>query len=148
MALYIQSNLTVFPSASALTTDIIRQFIWAGFSADTTDEQIIAAGYIPVVAPDGDQPSDTTLVVDKNQAGEYAALWMDNTDYHQAENDRNLSGLMRMKRNKLLQETDWTQGKDIADAVSSQWTTYRQALRDISNQAGFPGNIQWPEQPV
>ena len=38
-------------------------------------------------------------------------------------------------------------GKDVDDAVSSQWTAYRQALRDISDQTGFPTNIQWPQKP-
>lgn len=55
--------------------------------------------------------------------------------------------LAREKRNMFLSETDWTQAKDVPDAVSSKWAAYRQALRDVPQQAGFPDNIQWPVKP-
>ena len=55
--------------------------------------------------------------------------------------------LTREKRNQLLAQTDWTQAKDVPDAVSSKWAAYRQALRDVPQQAGFPDNIQWPVKP-
>lgn len=53
----------------------------------------------------------------------------------------------RTKRNALLAASDWTQ---VADAPVDQaaWATYRQALRDITEQAGFPTDINWPVQPV
>jgi hypothetical protein len=51
---------------------------------------------------------------------------------------------VRQKRDEMLAKTDWSQGKDIADAVSASWVTYRQALRDVPAQAGFPWNIEWP----
>ena len=54
---------------------------------------------------------------------------------------------IRSERDNLLAQTDWTQGKDISDAVSSVWATYRQALRDIPQQAGFPTTITWPVKP-
>ena len=49
----------------------------------------------------------------------------------------------------LLQQSDWT------DTVSAQtrltnydeWQTYRQALRDITKQEGYPLNVIWPTQP-
>ena len=54
---------------------------------------------------------------------------------------------MRNQRDRLIAETDWTQGKDIADSVSAKYTTYRQALRDVPAQSGFPWTVQWPTQP-
>ena len=54
---------------------------------------------------------------------------------------------IRGERNRLISESDWTQGKDIPDAVSTKWATYRQALRDVPAQAGFPWNVQWPSKP-
>ena len=69
----------------------------------------------------------------------------------QAEKDRFESKKRRIdesrnKRNQLLTATDWTQ---IADAPvdKAAWATYRQALRDIPQQEGFPDNIIWPTQP-
>ena len=52
----------------------------------------------------------------------------------------------RAKRNGLLAASDWTQ---VADAPVDQaaWATYRQALRDITAQAGFPADIAWPTKP-
>lgn len=54
---------------------------------------------------------------------------------------------IRDRRNALLTECDWTQAKDIPDEISNLWLSYRQALRDITEQVGFPFEIQWPQQP-
>ena len=54
---------------------------------------------------------------------------------------------VRVDRTLRLQASDWTQGKDIADEVSTAWATYRQALRDVPSQEGFPWGVIWPEQP-
>ena len=62
-------------------------------------------------------------------------------------NTANKAGQVRSDRNKKLTSSDWTQGKDIPDNISSAWATYRQALRDVPSQAGFPWDIQWPTQP-
>lgn len=52
----------------------------------------------------------------------------------------------RSQRNALLTACDWTQ---IADAPVDKeaWATYRQALRDITTQDGFPLSIDWPVAP-
>ena len=54
---------------------------------------------------------------------------------------------VREQRNQKLKDSDWTQGKDIADNISTAWAAYRQALRDVPAQAGFPWDVQWPTQP-
>jgi hypothetical protein len=54
---------------------------------------------------------------------------------------------VRTSRGDKLKDSDWTQGKDIPDNVSSAWATYRQALRDVPSQTGFPWSVQWPTQP-
>lgn len=51
---------------------------------------------------------------------------------------------IRNKRNKLLSESDWTQARDLVLPNDSAWTAYRQALRDITLQEGFPFNVEWP----
>lgn len=53
---------------------------------------------------------------------------------------------VRSERNRLLSESDWTQVLD-APVDRDAWATYRQALRDIPQQAGFPTSIDWPVQP-
>jgi hypothetical protein len=52
------------------------------------------------------------------------------------------------KRIGLLQASDWTQLPDVAIDTKSQWAAYRQALRDITTQSGYPFNIVWPSPPT
>lgn len=51
----------------------------------------------------------------------------------------------RTLRNTLLAATDWMANSDVT--MTAEMTTYRQALRDITGQAGFPDNITWPQEP-
>ena len=53
---------------------------------------------------------------------------------------------VRQQRNQLLSNCDWTQLPD-APVLRATWDTYRQQLRDVTAQAGFPWEVQWPEQP-
>jgi hypothetical protein len=58
-----------------------------------------------------------------------------------------MSVQVRTQRNALLVQSDWTQGKDIPESISTLWAIYRQALRDITTQGGFPWDIAWPTKP-
>jgi hypothetical protein len=53
---------------------------------------------------------------------------------------------VRNKRNRLLQESDWTQLNDAA-CDQLDWKAYRKQLRDITKQDGFPLNVIWPSAP-
>jgi hypothetical protein len=72
----------------------------------------------------------------------------DSEKYQEAVNENtNLqSAQVRQKRNELLTRSDWTQVAD-APVDKAAWAAYRQALRDISSQEGFPWTIEWPTQP-
>lgn len=48
----------------------------------------------------------------------------------------------------LLQQSDWTQIPDVPLATKTQWASYRQALRDITTQEGYPFNVVWPTPPA
>lgn len=50
-------------------------------------------------------------------------------------------------RKRLLTESDWTQLPDVPLATKQAWATYRQALRDITTQEGYPFNVIWPTKP-
>ena len=54
---------------------------------------------------------------------------------------------VREERNKRLAETDWTQLTD-APVNSAAWGTYRQNLRNITEQSGFPWEVTWPNKPT
>jgi len=53
---------------------------------------------------------------------------------------------IRSQRNSLLAETDYLALSDTT--LTSDMATYRQALRDVPTQSGFPDNITWPVKPT
>ena len=53
--------------------------------------------------------------------------------------------LTRIVRGTLLASTDWWATSDRT--MTAEQTAYRQALRDITDQADFPTNITWPTKP-
>lgn len=60
--------------------------------------------------------------------------------------DAERAGQIRSERNDKLKASDWTQLSD-APVDKPAWATYRQALRDVTAQAGFPWTITWPTEP-
>ena len=58
-----------------------------------------------------------------------------------------LAAAIRVQRDSLLLSTDWTQASDVPQSTKDKWAPYRQALRDLPQQAGFPTTITWPEKP-
>jgi hypothetical protein len=55
--------------------------------------------------------------------------------------------IIRAERDALLAATDWTQLPDVPEAIREAYAVYRQALRDITQQAGFPDAVEWPVKP-
>tara|TARA_R110000868_G_scaffold123148_2_gene326340 strand:- start:30 stop:476 length:447 start_codon:yes stop_codon:yes gene_type:complete len=53
---------------------------------------------------------------------------------------------VREQRSTKLADSDWTQVAD-SPVDKTAWATYRQALRDVTLQSGFPWDITWPESP-
>lgn len=82
-------------------------------------------------AAEGDQPAQTAA----EQETAYKAM----KDAEQAK-------AVRQTRTEKLKDSDWTQ---IADSTADKtaWATYRQALRDITAQSGFPWTVTWPDAP-
>jgi len=54
---------------------------------------------------------------------------------------------LRVKRNELLKDTDWTQTNDIGLENEEEWVAYRQALRDLPSITEDPETPIWPEPP-
>lgn len=84
--------------------------------------------------PDGEVPFT---------AEEEAAQDALEAEWAAGENDR-LAADARAKRNTKLAETDWTANSDVT--MSDAMKTYRQALRDLPAQDGWP-NVEFPERP-
>ena len=82
-------------------------------------------------AAQGDEPAQTAA----EQETAYKAM-----------KDAEQAASVRTQRTQKLSDSDWTQ---IADSTADKtaWATYRQQLRDITDQAGFPWTITWPNDP-
>ena len=72
-------------------------------------------------------------------AAEHEAAYKASKDAEQAKN-------VRATRDAKLAECDWTQVAD-APVDKAVWATYRQALRDVTAQEGFPWTVTYPEKP-
>jgi hypothetical protein len=59
--------------------------------------------------------------------------------------DEEIAAEIRTERNQKLAETDWTALSDVT--ISNEMIAYRQALRDITTQDGFPNEVTWPTKP-
>lgn len=65
--------------------------------------------------------------------------------------EEGMSLFVRDQRNMLLTQSDWTDTLSaktrLGDELYNAWQTYRQALRDVSLQEGFPFNVVFPTPP-
>jgi hypothetical protein len=62
-----------------------------------------------------------------------------------ADRDASMAASVRKERDRKLAETDWMALSDVT--MSEEMATYRQALRDITAQEGFPHSVNWPVKP-
>ncbi len=91
-------------------------------------------------------PADTDKTIDNS-----ALLGLIGSDYvayvapSDAEINAALAADVRAERNTKLAESDWRASQDVT--MSDAWRTFRQLLRDVPSQAGFPANITWPNEP-
>ena len=86
--------------------------------------------------------------VEQDEKGKWVWKWdiSEMDDEAKAAKDAQVAAGVRATRDGLLTASDWTQ---VADAPVDQaaWAVYRQALRDVPAQAGFPHNVTWPNKP-
>lgn len=94
--------------------------------------------------PDYDMDENSILHLVENPGG--ATHYIDGV-FSTQEDLEKLATLAIEMRNHALMMTDWTQLADN-NLDKTAWAEYRQALRDITDQPGFPGNIVWPEPPA
>jgi len=58
--------------------------------------------------------------------------------------------VLRRRRDLLLADCDWVVVKayETKSEVSEEWSAYRKALREITQQPNFPWDVEWPNQPI
>ena len=130
-------------------------------------------GIDPVLAAPAPAPSGEYKVVSRNGVvqdalGNWVFAWVERdmfADYvdedgvtvtkasqeeaYTARKDAEAATAARAERDKLIASCDWMAIKAFegGTTVSTEWATYRQALRDVPLQAGFPWTVEWPTQP-
>lgn len=148
---YAQTQGAVF--GTPLTEEFINQYggdiVLEGPQATTTPpyqfsqragvEQLDGKWYTKYIAG----PVFTDLAATETEPAQTAA---EQEAAYKAQKDIEQAKSARDDRTKRLSDCDWTQ---IADSTADKaaWATYRQALRDITTQAGFPWAVDWPVAP-
>ena len=97
---------------------------------------------LPFTASNTDTEVHGIEIFTRTSGGEFGSI-----DAYVPPSNAQVAAEARMYRNQLLSESDWTQLPDVPQALKDAWATYRQALRDITAQSGFPTNIVYPTKP-
>lgn len=124
----------------SLPSDITRAGLESSgnvcMESDTEPEFYTRWVHTPADSPDNVAPKDAVV------GG--IAIYLTDAEY-----DTVLAASARQKRDRLIAATDYLVTPDypISDDRLAKIKIYRQALRDIPEQAGFPRTITWPEKP-
>jgi hypothetical protein len=122
---------------SGSVPDISIQIVPQGFTltpqqSNPSTDYVVNGKVIPLPP----KPATGAYVFDYSQQ-----KWVEDTQEQQAE--------VLAKRNSLLQQSDWTQipNNPLTAEQQQAWAVYRQELRDVTSQSGYPFNVIWPTPP-
>jgi hypothetical protein len=125
-------GLTAVLAAPKPSCTDLEQVIGNGVTTDANGNTVEAWSVV-------DKFSDTT-----DEDGVVTTKAEHEADYT-AKKDADAAASVRTQRDDKLKATDWTALSDVT--MTAEMTTYRQALRDVPAQAGFPSTITWPTSP-
>ena len=125
-------GLTAVLAAPKPSCTDLQQVIGNGVTTDANGNTVEAWSVV-------DKFSDTT-----DEDGVVTTKAEHEADYT-AKKDADAAASVRTQRDDKLKATDWTALSDVT--MTAEMTTYRQALRDVPAQAGFPSTITWPTSP-
>ena len=96
--------------------------------------------------PDGSPELHPDILIIRDYVGEVQENWVwDGTTFSAPVEPDATEEEVRAKRDFLLKETDFYALSDVT--MPDEMATYRQALRDVPSQSGFPANVTWPTKP-
>ena len=147
MYLRIVNNTTTYPYTIKNLRDSLPN---VSLPANLSNEQLVEWDMYEVQfsAAPNDYTKNITEGTPVLTDGVYYQNWIQ-TDASESEINYRLENqwfTIREIRNQLLSECDWTQLSDIPTEIKNLWSSYRQDLRDITNQTN-PFNIIWPVKP-
>lgn len=127
------------------TSDVLEAF--RGTTAQLGGAELVSVEILP------QPPIDATQVAELDATPTYTDKWVlgwtvrPKTAQELQDLEMATASNVRRSRDGILRDTDWTQLADVSDAISLAWKPYRQALRDIPAQPGFPFSVTWPVKP-
>jgi hypothetical protein len=123
-------------------------------TVDVTEEELNSVNVVPVTQFAGQTPIDGCqyTVEIRQQSDNTWAQELVKVEISEEQYQNNVAlqtQAVKADRDRMIASTDWIVTKSIesGEPVPDAWRTYRQALRDIPAQAGFPFDITWPARP-
>ncbi|CAB5238212.1 Phage tail assembly chaperone protein [uncultured Caudovirales phage] len=109
-----------------------------GFVVSTSYSEIPQDGMVEIFEPIGNAPSEWHKYHFESKQ------WVKDKPIEATETE------IKTERKKLLTDSDWTQipNGPLTSSQQAAWATYRQELRDITQQSGYPLNVIWPTIPT
>lgn len=113
-----------------------------------TNERYAEWGMYPLTISDRPNYNPDTQDVEVGAISQINGAWTRGWTVTNKDTSK-IAANVRSQRNQALSSSDWTQVADspLTDAQKAEWATYRQQLRDITSQEGFPASISWPASP-
>ena len=116
------------------------------FPATLSNELLQSMGLMPLTVLPGPTFDEQTHYLKASVFYQVGDRWQQHYTPEPLLEER-VAASIRAERNERLSATDWTQVAD-APVDTAAWAAYRQALRNVTEQAGFPTDVEWPEQPL
>lgn len=109
-----------------------------GFVISTSFSDIEQDGMVELLEPMGNAPSEW------HKYHLASSQWVEDKPIEATESE------IKEQRKKLLIDSDWTQlpNNPLTTEQQAAWATYRQELRDITGQSGYPFNVIFPTPPA
>jgi len=122
------------------------------FPSQMTEEQLNQFNVYnisQVGQPSVDYTKNVTESTPQKINGAWTQVWTvsDATEEEITQRTTDKGNEIRSQRDALLTACDYTQLPDVPLTNKSDWATYREQLRQIPEQSGFPWNITWPTSP-
>ena len=140
--------------------------VWtAAICDDLNIDPVLAA---PAPEPTGDLKAVVRNGVTQDANGNWVEAWVERDMFADFVNDEGVTvtkaeqeaeytarkaeekaTAIRTERDAKLAESDWMviKATETGVALATEWATYRQALRDVTAQTGFPNEVTWPTKP-
>jgi len=144
------------PEGTPLSFDeFVKLFPRSSFPQPLTPADVIGTGYALFVFTAQPQVSvyeklvETTPVLESDDAWHQVWQVVEMTPEEKKQVDDRQAEYIRSIRNIKLQNCDWTQLGDapLDSHTKLLWAQYREELRDVTSQPGFPWNVTWPLEP-